>query len=336
MSETVITSNGSNGRHVTHAVVPPEQFGTAAVWTHRLALAACVVSFLLITLGGHVTSTGSGDAEATWPFGAFRAAWDWWIEMGHRYLGMVVGVLVLALTATVEATDDRPRARMLGRIALGWVVVQGLLGGLRIYFPDAQYPNERAAIAVVHTCVGQSFFAFLAAFALYLSPSWRRADAESVEDARVGTMRFVANAAPVLLLTQIGLGALVRHLGHPIVTMLHIIMALLVIGWVYVVGMVALARYPMLTGLRRTGAVLVGLVTIQLFFGLAAYGVVDRTNRAINLAAVVPTLHLAVGVMCLVTSVLLAVRLGRWVRPPADGNTAAEPETPAAALPAAT
>lgn len=281
---------------------------------HRLAVATAAVAFFLLFMGGMVTSTGSGDAEPVWPFAAFRAAWDWWIEMGHRYVGWLVGLLTVVLTAVLVRGDDRPWVRTLAWIALAGVVVQGGLGGLRIAFPEDKFPAQRAAVAIVHTCVGQAFFCLLIALALFTSRSWRTA--EPVDDDDTGhTVRKLAIALPIGTFLQIVLGALVRHVHTGLAVGLHVTMALVVAGLAAIVVMIVLSRYPGITRLASAAGILGGLLVAQLTLGIWSYIRFDPKGRSVEAGAIVPTLHVLVGVLCLAASLVLVFWLYRLLRP---------------------
>jgi cytochrome c oxidase assembly protein subunit 15 len=110
-------------------------------WPHRLALATTVTTFLLILAGGIVTNTGTGMAVPDWPttFGhnMFLYPWSQMVggilyEHAHRLIGSLVGALTLTLAIFLWALEPRKWVRGLGIAALGAVVVQGVLGGLRV------------------------------------------------------------------------------------------------------------------------------------------------------------------------------------------------------------
>src|SRR5687767_3511012 len=106
---------------------------------HRLALVTVAATFVLILFGGLVTNTGAALAVPDWPstFGHNMFLFPWsgmiggvFYEHSHRLIGAVVGLLTLALAAALWPRGGR--LRMLGLIALGVVIAQGVIGGLRV------------------------------------------------------------------------------------------------------------------------------------------------------------------------------------------------------------
>src|SRR5574337_1059643 len=129
-------------------------------WPHRLALSTAAATLLLIFVGGLVTNTGSALAVPAWPttfgYNMFLYPWSQMVggvlyEHSHRLLGSAVGMLTIALVVALWATDRRRSVRWLALGALAGVVVQGVVGGLRVVLLDNQ-------LAIVHGCLAQAFF----------------------------------------------------------------------------------------------------------------------------------------------------------------------------------
>jgi len=100
--------------------------------------------------------------------------------------------------------------RWLGVAAFLLVVVQGVLGGLRVVLADAQ-------LGIFHAIVGQLFFVLTAAIALFTSPRWL-AQASSRPDriswpkaADLMALRRLVLATTVLILCQLIIGATMRQ-----------------------------------------------------------------------------------------------------------------------------
>src|SRR6476620_3670575 len=114
---------------------------------HRFAifLAGCTV--LLILAGSLVTSTGSGLSVPDWPtsygWNMFTFPPSMWVggilyEHGHRLIASSVGFLTIVLTVLLWDGEPRAWVRRLGFVALGAVILQGVLGGLTVrYFLPA-------------------------------------------------------------------------------------------------------------------------------------------------------------------------------------------------------
>ncbi len=104
--------------------------------------------------------------------------------------------------------------RLLGLIAFFAVVLQGVLGGLRVVLLDAQ-------IGIFHATLAQLFFALVCAIALFTSSWWQRtsqANGFRLADAVMETLRPAGKNlrrlclfATTLILAQLILGATMRH-----------------------------------------------------------------------------------------------------------------------------
>lgn len=128
-------------------------------WPHGLAVLLLVATWLLICIGGLVTTTGAGMAFEDWPtsdgenmflYPWFQATKDKFIEHGHRLFGAAVGVIAIGLCIVVWLKDQRRWVGWLSIAALLLIIGQGILGGLRVLLGDVQ-------IAKIHGCVAPSF-----------------------------------------------------------------------------------------------------------------------------------------------------------------------------------
>jgi cytochrome c oxidase assembly protein subunit 15 len=88
-----------------------------------------------------VTSKGVGLAVPDWPttfgYNMFLFPVSKWVggilfEHTHRLIASAVGFLTIILAIWLWRSDDRRWVRNLGVIALAGVIVQGILGGLRV------------------------------------------------------------------------------------------------------------------------------------------------------------------------------------------------------------
>jgi len=274
---------------------------------------------VLIVFGGLVTNTGAAMAVPDWPttFGHNMFLFPFsgmvggvFYEHSHRLLGALVGLLTLALAVTLWRAGGRLRA--LGVVAVAAVVVQGVIGGLRVVL-------TADALAMVHGPFAQAFFAFVVALAL-LTSATMAAPAPSLDAVTRGLT--VATAALVYL--QIVFGALLTHAGY---LALHLLGALAV----FVVAPMATAR------LRRSGdavaapaaRVALALLGLQLALGtgsyLARFSAVWIPGGQLTMLAL-PVAHRLAGGLLLATAVVMAVRVLAAARPaPAFDVTHAPP-----------
>src|SRR5215210_2008781 len=108
---------------------------------HRIALVTAVATFPLIFMGGLVTSHGAGMSVPDWPnsygYNMFTFPPSRWVggilyEHTHRLMGTVVGLCSIVLTVVAWRTEPRRWVRWLATGVLGAVILQGVLGGLRV------------------------------------------------------------------------------------------------------------------------------------------------------------------------------------------------------------
>src|SRR5438270_5974013 len=103
---------------------------------HRLAVATAASTFVLLFVGGLVTSTGSALAVPDWPlsFGRFFPPMVGGVlyEHGHRMIAATVGLLTIILAVWLWRAAVPPVLRKAGWTALGLVCLQGVLGGVTV------------------------------------------------------------------------------------------------------------------------------------------------------------------------------------------------------------
>jgi cytochrome c oxidase assembly protein subunit 15 len=146
-------------------------------WLHRFAKFVAGATFILIFVGGLVTSTDSGLAVPDWPttYGQFMFSFPLsqmvggiFYEHGHRMVASIVGMLMVILAVWLWLKEPRRWVRRLGWLALFAVVLQGLLGGLTVLF---LLPT---AISVSHGALAQIFFCLTICLALFTSKEWQQ------------------------------------------------------------------------------------------------------------------------------------------------------------------
>lgn len=312
---------------------------TASFWPHRIAWALALAVFPLIWMGGLVTTYNAGMAVPDWPstFGYWffyplhywLTVWDVFLEHGHRLLGMLVGLLTLALLAALWRCDSRRAARWLGVGALVFVCYQGTLGGLRVVAGEVLLAN-------LHGCTAPAFFAFAAGLAAFTARQWISGPpATPLDSAR--TLHRGSLCVALLVYLQIVLGAQLRHLlpDAPALWFLLCVWAhVLNAAFTSVAILWLRARVHRTAGemplVRRRANLLALLFLTQLVLGALAwlvnYGVpawfadyvwaVDYTVVTQGRwQGLLSTLHVAVGSLCLVAALSLCLWLHRLLAP---------------------
>ena len=286
---------------------------------HRLAVATAASTFVLLFVGGLVTSTGSALAVPDWPL-SFGQVFPPMVggvlfEHGHRLVATLVGCLTLVLALWIAIAEPRPAVRASGLVALFAVVLQGVLGGVTVLY------RLPLAVSVTHACLAQTFFCLTVALAIVTGPGWTSPPTAVRPDER--PIALLAGATTAAVFAQLVLGALMRHLGAglaipdfplafgrllpPLVTPLVTVHFAHRIGAVIVALSVATtvaraARSPR-AELRRPALVAAALVVVQVALGAS----IIWTRRA-----VVPTTsHVALGAALLATCFALTLRAVR-------------------------
>ena len=192
----------------------PERFrGCDSKWLNRFAWFTCVATLLLICSGGMVTSKGVGLAVPDWPttfgYNMFLFPVSKWVggilfEHTHRLIASAVGLLTIILAIWLWRSDDRRWVRNLGVIALAGVVVQGILGGLRV----TMLKDE---IGILHACLAQAFLGLLVLVALITTKFWRRLSNVVVAPKTFAPIKTLASLITFAIYAQLALGATMRH-----------------------------------------------------------------------------------------------------------------------------
>jgi cytochrome c oxidase assembly protein subunit 15 len=179
---------------------------------HWYAVSVAATILVLICSGGLVTSHGAGMAVPDWPnsfgYNMFLFPLSRWVggvffEHTHRLIASGVGLLTIALCVFTLVVEQRAWVKWLAGIAVLAVVVQGVLGGLRV-------TEHNALLGLFHGCLAQGFFCLVATIALVTSPFWRRIE-RAARAGEIRTLRFWAVTVTVMLFIQLALGASMRH-----------------------------------------------------------------------------------------------------------------------------
>ena len=316
-------------------------------------------TLLLICSGGMVTSKGVGMSVPDWPttfgYNMFYFPVSQWVggiffEHTHRLIASLVGFLTIILALWLAFSPVPRWVKKLGWVSLGMVILQGVLGGLRVTLMKDQ-------IGIFHACVAQAFLAVLVVLALAVSPVWRRLGGTVVRQ-HGGAFALVVT---LLVYAQLGLGATMRHQHRD----LSITDFPLAYGQVIpktdpgTIARINVARDRValsdvtagqiwLQMLHRAGALLIGTGIFAFWFFVRRNGIPPRPLGALstfwlyllvtqialgaftiwsNKAADIATAHVAVGALTFVNGVALTVlgyRLRKLSVDPATATPARE------------
>jgi heme a synthase len=182
-------------------------------WLNRFAWFTAVATLFLICSGGMVTSKGVGLAVPDWPttfgYNMFLFPVSQWVggiffEHTHRLIASTVGLLTIILAVWLWRADPRRWVRHLGLLALAAVILQGVLGGLRV----TMLKDE---IGIFHACLAQAFLGLLVVIALVTSKLWRSVSNTMIEARPFVPIKAIAVATTVVIYLQLALGATMRH-----------------------------------------------------------------------------------------------------------------------------
>lgn len=282
-------------------------------WPHRIAVTLAGATFPLLFIGGLVTSLGVGLAVPDWPttFGYNMFLYPWskmiggiFYEHSHRLVASCVGLLTIALALILWVKEERFWLRWLGVAALALVIVQGVLGGLRVVL-------LQQTLAIVHACFAQAFFALSVSLALFTSKEWRNPP-PSAPIADGGRLRRLATLTTALIYIQIVFGAVLRHTGTRLDA--HLLFAGLVMIHVVLLLLRITRHHGAESSLVRPAFWLGGLLLGQLLLGAASY--LGKFTAMMPLPAGVlvltTTTHLIIGALKLVVSLAITLRAFRY------------------------
>ena len=285
---------------------------------HWLALFAVIsmgAALLVVLSGGIVTSKGAGLAVPDWPtsfsanmvlFPLSKMSGGIYYEHAHRLFGSLAGFTVLTLLVFTMLVERRAWAKFLVIAVFLLVVIQGVLGGVRVgsASPTAAAPNSPTIdnelslpLALAHGVLGQITFAALCATAAMLSTRWRR-KTESIDQPAPDSLLVNASWLLIFMLViQLGLGAVTRHMHQHHALFSHMGFALIAFIGAAIVAFRAIGRHRHEPPLYKLGHVVLYCTILQVLLGFAAFVTVlpyDGTPKS-TLGVILSTAHQANG-----------------------------------------
>ena len=185
------------------------KYNPALFW---FAVLNAVATFLLIGLGGLVTSHEAGMSVPDWPtsygYNMFALPIKFWtggafFEHTHRLLASAVGLLTTILAVWLWLKDPRKWLTWLGVAAFLLVIAQGILGGLRVKW-------QLDYLGIPHGAVAQAFLVLTCAIALFTSRWWQNSATEKQISVPRGLRSHVLYVT-ILIFIQLLIAATMRH-----------------------------------------------------------------------------------------------------------------------------
>lgn len=311
-------------------MAPPSRLPRTSSYKPALAWFAAFGSvwvFVLVVLGAFTTSIGAGMAFPDWPLSNGSLNPIGWLdnlamfaEHSHRLSAGVMSTITIILAGWLWQREERAWLRQLAVFAVILVLVQAVVGGLRVLLDHQHVQMVNTSVgrlfAMLHACLAQLFACTLIAIAAASSKGWITG-AKPVSD----QVRRTGVICCCLLFVQLAIAAIMRHsfAGLAIPTFpystpqgdwlphawdfrvgIHfahrLMAAVLAVALVWFAFTLRRDRDTAI-GLRLGSSILISLLSIQILLG----GKIIWTSRA----ATMTTAHVLVGAFILVLTFLL-------------------------------
>jgi cytochrome c oxidase assembly protein subunit 15 len=306
---------------------------------HGVAIFAAVLTLPLLYVGGSVTTYHVGLAVPDWPttFDENMFVYNFWedafgvrLEHAHRLYGAAVGLATIVLAGCFLAFERRRWMKALGVFALAAVIIQGVLGGIRV-------TQRSTLLAAVHGATGQAFFGLMVALAVLTGREWNRSSERTVDPDHLRRRSAVLLA---LVYVQIILGGWLRHYGTAASLWVHAILAVAV--WIHA----AILTYRIERRRAEIAPLIVpsrviGLTsTVQILLGLTALVFVlpigEIPRPVTSYQAVIRTAHQTNAAIVFAAAIVLSLRsyrhlagTARVVAGPSEERPVGRPEAAA-------
>ncbi len=249
----------------------------------RFVWVAAAATFLLLAVGGLVTSKQAGLAVVDWPnsygynmflYPLSRMTGGIYYEHAHRLFGSLVGLTTMVMAVLLQRCDTRGWVRKAGWVAVAMVVAQGILGGLRVTgsFTLSSSQADMAPsllLALVHGVFGQLFFASLVGLGVLTSRRWLQPAGCISGDLKPATALLLGRTLVGLMVVQLVLGALQRHME--VLLWVHITMAAVIAPLAVGYGLRTWMLNPSHPVRRKLGLWLMAVTATQMFLGISAF-----------------------------------------------------------------
>lgn len=283
-----------------------------SVWLHRFATLTACATFLLIIAGALVTSNEAGLSVPDWPLSYGRLmppmVGGVLYEHGHRMVATFVGLLTVVLAVWLARREARRWVRRLGWVALGAVIVQGILGGITVLL------RLPIPVSVAHACLAQAFFAMTVTLALVTAPSWEDRPPRA-EDTASPPLLYLAVGTTAAIFLQLLLGAAFRHSGLGIVP--HVVGAGVVAACALWTTSRVLIKHSNRQRLSKLALAFLGLLGVQIVLGVGSYLMrLEAAEASRTTTVLLTTAHVALGALLLVTMLAIALESQRGLSIP--------------------
>lgn len=247
---------------------------------HQLAVFAALLALLSVATGAVVTNASKPGAAAMLP------------PAVHRTTGELALVLLLAVAAGVFASPAMRQVRgaVIGAVALGAAA------------------GFSYSVPVLHALSAQLFFGAMACIVVMTSESWER-PADKADVSAWPVLAKLANAAPVLVVLQISMGAAYRHKAMGVLPHMGgaMVVALAMLG----LSVFLLQNFPHHNSLRTAAVTALAVTLTQISLGVAVFvmGLLEFDVTTVGLISAIA--HVSTGALTLGAGCLLALQFRR-------------------------
>ncbi len=188
---------------------PPSKWMAGIFDEHSHRLWASLVGVLAATFALWVWNRDSAGKQRWVGIGLILAGLG---LMGFRtpmiFIVVACGCVGVIAYSIYRARRDPRRLRWLGLILFAAVIIQGVLGGLRVVLDEHGWGTE---FGIFHALLAQLFFLLVCSLCLITSKWWERAGDGISQSAHAPNLRRIFAATTALIFLQIALGATMRH-----------------------------------------------------------------------------------------------------------------------------
>jgi len=199
-------------------IVSASRYRPALAW---FAAAGAGWVFVLVMLGAFTTSIGAGMVFQDWPLSNGSLNPPGWLqnlamfaEHSHRLSAGLMSAITLWLTAVLWRFEERRWLKRLSWYAVALLVLQAVVGGLRVLLNTMELPaissNLGQVLAMLHACLAQTFVCVLLAIAVALSRPWIEGPLKDSFLASRRLRQFGVFCCG-LLLVQLAIASVMRH-----------------------------------------------------------------------------------------------------------------------------
>ena len=174
--------------------------------THRLIASTVGMLMLVLALWIWIRET---QGPARWRGVLLIASGVAVLGVRTQPVQILAGILaaVIILFGIWKCYASGGALRWLGVIALGAVILQGVLGGLRVVMLKDE-------IGIFHACLAQAFLGLIVLIAIVTTDFWRSLNLNALSiqvSERLWLLKKIAIAAAIMIYVQLALGATMRH-----------------------------------------------------------------------------------------------------------------------------